>query len=317
MAAIKVKIATGIMILQYQRSRFSKNCISAICPLCNIEPEDMTHFILKCEKLSSIRNRFMQELKSLLVDCNKPPLLIQELFDDKENLLHLIIDCTSYHFLTYKEQVRIETLTRGLCYKLYHKRLLLMSEGREFRKSFSELVVLKSFFNNVPIACLSGTLTGKHINALSKQLLISNFKVLTCIITDLQSVQPRFRLVFTTTVVGMGFDPPSVTQVIHCKPPRSLTNYLQEIGRAGRRGQMSTATLYYTNMDLAKNLPGIQDDILCYCRHKACYRECLLEIFGYKKSSNSPEGCLCCSFCSLQCRCENCQLVRVVDEMNL
>ncbi|CAG2206286.1 unnamed protein product [Mytilus edulis] len=113
MAAIKVKIATGIMILQYQRSRFSKNCISAICPLCNIEPEDMTHFILKCEKLSSIRNRFMQELKSLLVDCNKPPLLIQELFDDKENLLHLIIDCTSYHFLTYKEQVRIETLTRG------------------------------------------------------------------------------------------------------------------------------------------------------------------------------------------------------------
>ncbi|VDI80438.1 Hypothetical predicted protein [Mytilus galloprovincialis] len=75
-------------------------------------------------------------------------------------------------------------------------------------------------------------------------------EVLTCIITDLQTVQPRFRLVFTTTVVGMGFDPPSVTQVIHCKPPRSLTNYLQEIGRAGRRGQMSTATLYYTNMDL-------------------------------------------------------------------
>ncbi|CAG2212777.1 unnamed protein product [Mytilus edulis] len=128
MAAIKVKIATGIMILQYQRSRFSKNCISANCPLCNIEPEDTTHFILKCEKLSSIRNRFIQELKSFLVDCNKPSLLIQELFDDEENLLHLIIDCISYHFLTYKEQVRIETLTRGLCYKLYHKRLLLMSE---------------------------------------------------------------------------------------------------------------------------------------------------------------------------------------------
>ncbi|CAC5381070.1 unnamed protein product [Mytilus coruscus] len=50
--------------------------------------------------------------------------------------------------------------------------------GREFRKSFSELVVLKSFFNNIPMACLSGTLAGKHINALSKQLLISNFKVI-------------------------------------------------------------------------------------------------------------------------------------------
>ncbi|CAC5392148.1 unnamed protein product [Mytilus coruscus] len=114
MAAIKVKIATGIMILQYQRSRFSKNCISANCPLCNIEPEDVTHFILKCEKLSSIRNRFIQELKPFLVDCNKPSLLIQELFNDEENLLHLIIDCTTYHFLTFKEQVRIETLTREL-----------------------------------------------------------------------------------------------------------------------------------------------------------------------------------------------------------
>ncbi|CAC5425276.1 unnamed protein product [Mytilus coruscus] len=56
--------------------------ISSNCPLCNIEPEDVTHFILKCEKLSSIRNRFIQELKSFLVDCNKPSLLVQELFDD-------------------------------------------------------------------------------------------------------------------------------------------------------------------------------------------------------------------------------------------
>ncbi|CAC5381939.1 unnamed protein product [Mytilus coruscus] len=116
---------------KYQRSRFSKNCISANCPLCNIEPEDVTHFILKCEKLSSIRNRFIQELKSFLVDSNKRSLLIQELFDDEENLLHLTIDCTTYHF-QFKEQVRIETLTRGLCYKLYHKRLLLMSRVNLF-----------------------------------------------------------------------------------------------------------------------------------------------------------------------------------------
>ena len=64
----------------------------------------------------------------------------------------------------------------------------------------------------------------------------------------------------------MGFDPPSVTSVIHAKPPRNLSQYLQEIGRAGRWGQNATAILHYNNHDVAKNLPGIEEDIIKYCK---------------------------------------------------
>lgn len=56
-------------------------------------------------------------------------------------------------------------------------------------------------------------------------------------IADLKKDNPRIRLVLTTSISGMGFDPSNVTQVIHTCPPRDLSQYFQEVGRAGRRGQ--------------------------------------------------------------------------------
>ena len=38
----------------------------------------------------------------------------------------------------------------------------------------------------------------------------------------------------------MGFDPPCIDRVIHTCP-RNISQYLQEIGRAGRRGQPAEA----------------------------------------------------------------------------
>ncbi|XP_060555540.1 ATP-dependent DNA helicase Q1-like [Ruditapes philippinarum] len=95
----------------------------------------------------------------------------------------------------------------------------------------------------------------------------------------------------------MGFDTPSVVRIIHAQPPRNLSQYLQEIGRAGRRDQSSTATLYYNKRHIAKNLPGIQDDIVEYCStNNKCLREMLLKTFGFSKSCNIPAE-KCCSFC--------------------
>lgn len=118
-------------------------------------------------------------------------------------------------------------------------------------------------------------------------------------VEDLKTENPRIRLVLTSSVSGMGFDPPNVTRVIHARPPRNVSQYLQEIGRAGRRGQTSTAVLYYNARDIAKNLPGIQDDILEYCKNNdRCLREMLLEPFGFEKDSISIDSC--CSFCDDQ-----------------
>lgn len=117
-------------------------------------------------------------------------------------------------------------------------------------------------------------------------------------VDSLQSTDPRIRLVLTSSVAGMGFDPPCVERVIHAKPPRNLSQYLQEIGRAGRRGQKSVAILHHSNRDIAKNIAGIENDIIEYCKiDNKCLREMLLSPFGFqKKEFNNKEEC--CSFCA-------------------
>ena len=47
-ASIKVKLLTGVYMLQTTRSKFSNKHISASCPLCGSEDENKIHFILKC-----------------------------------------------------------------------------------------------------------------------------------------------------------------------------------------------------------------------------------------------------------------------------
>ncbi|CAG2216755.1 recQ [Mytilus edulis] len=135
-------------------------------------------------------------------------------------------------------------------------------------------------------------------------------EVIQATLKDLNTENPRIRLILTTSVTGMGFDPTCITRVIHASPPRSVSQYLQEIGRAGRRGQASEAILYYNKRDIAKNLPGISDDIISYCNTESCLRTNLLSVFGYLKSS-SLQGCACCCFCKKTCTCENCELASV------
>lgn len=91
--------------------------------------------------------------------------------------------------------------------------------------------------------------------------------VINTTIEELKKENPRIRLVLTTSIAGMGFDPKNVSRVIHTCPPRNASQYLQEIGRAGRRGQSSRAILYFGNRDIAANLPGIKEDIINYCKN--------------------------------------------------
>jgi superfamily II DNA helicase RecQ len=104
-------------------------------------------------------------------------------------------------------------------------------------------------------------------------------------IKELREENPRIRLVLSTSITGMGFDPPCVVRIIHACPPRNLSQYFQEIGCAGRRGQAAEAIMHFNGHDLGKNLPGIQDDIIRYCKNPEgnCLRELLLETFGFKK----------------------------------
>ena len=110
----------------------------------------------------------------------------------------------------------------------------------------------------------------------------------------------------------MGFDSPCVERVLRAKPPRNLSDYWQEIGRAGRRGQQSTAMLHFGPADIASNVKGIKDDIVRYCRSEAqCLREIVLDTFGFTKELSSEASCKYCQVCSDRCQCEECKTARV------
>ena len=72
---------------------------------------------------------------------------------------------------------------------------------------------------------------------------------------DRSRVQERFtsgslRMVCATNAFGMGIDRPDVETVVHLDIPGSLEAYYQEIGRAGRDGRPSAATLLWNYVDV-------------------------------------------------------------------
>ena len=99
-------------------------------------------------------------------------------------------------------------------------------------------------------------------------------------------------MLFATSALGMGVDAPYVTNIIHITPPSSLEAYMQEIGRAGRTGLSSCATLYYNNSDIANNKKHVEESMKSYCRSEdTCQRKLLLDYFGF--SSVQQKGCCC------------------------
>lgn len=127
------------------------------------------------------------------------------------------------------------------------------------------------------------------------------------ILKELASPASKVRIIFATVAMGMGVDIPTIRCVFHVGPPRTIREYFQETGRAGRDGKPAIAVLHYNNHDIAKNREGMSDDIRTFCQlETACLRKFLLNCLDANVPETKVAGHFCCTFCKSNCDCLAC-----------
>ncbi len=116
-------------------------------------------------------------------------------------------------------------------------------------------------------------------------------------------------VIVATIAFGMGIDKPDVRFVIHYNIPKSIENYYQETGRAGRDGMEGKCILYYSHKDVAKLEHFMRDkplserevgaqlinETVSYAESSVCRRKSLLHYFG--EGYDDAKSCGHCDNC--------------------
>jgi ATP-dependent DNA helicase RecQ len=118
-------------------------------------------------------------------------------------------------------------------------------------------------------------------------------------------VHDEAEVIVATVAFGMGIDKSNIRFVVHTSMPKTLENYYQEIGRAGRDGLPSETLLLYSAADHAQRASLLEElpegpykrtawekleKMAGFCRGEACRHLLLAEYFG---ESMAPCGERC------------------------